>query len=167
MTDTEALTMALAWYDSGLEVREEFQEMIESILAQPQQEQQAQQEPDYAWPTVADYEKDVGIEVNQAFKMAWNMARTTNKMMGITSPPQRKPLTDGEIDAVRSETPPSAGLEVEGRSGDYPIPYRKLFPLQSPQPQQQQPIYKYCDDGKVIFTNPEILSQRPNKKKNT
>ena len=33
---------------------------------------------DYAWPTVADYEKDVGFPVNQAFKMAWNMARTTN-----------------------------------------------------------------------------------------
>ena len=33
------------------------------------------------------------------------------------------------------------------------------------QPQQEQPIYKYCDDGKVIFTNPEILSQRPNKEK--
>ena len=38
---------------------------------------------------------------------------------------------------------------------------------QPAQPQQEQPIYKYCDDGKVIFTNPEILSQRPNKEKNT
>ena len=28
---------------------------------------------------------------------------------------------------------------------------------------QQEPVYKYCDDGKVIFTNPEILSRRPNK----
>ena len=36
---------------------------------------------------------------------------------------------------------------------------------QPAQPQQEQPIYKYCDDGKVIFTNPEILSQRPNKEK--
>jgi hypothetical protein len=34
--------------------------------------------PDYAWPTVADYEKDAGFEVNEAFKMAWVMARTTN-----------------------------------------------------------------------------------------
>ena len=80
---------------------------LEKQPAQPQQEpyfkfrecedsqaEQPQQEPDYAWPTVADYEKDVGIEVNQVFKMAWNMARTTNKMMGITSPPQRKPLED-------------------------------------------------------------------------
>lgn len=37
MTKNEALTLALAWYDSGSEVREEFQEMIESILAQPQE----------------------------------------------------------------------------------------------------------------------------------
>ncbi len=36
--------------------------------------------PDYAWPTVADYEKDVGFEVNKAFKMAWVMARTTNDL---------------------------------------------------------------------------------------
>jgi len=36
--------------------------------------------PDYAWPTVADYEKDVGFEVNDAFKMAWGMARTTNAL---------------------------------------------------------------------------------------
>ena len=46
MTKDKALTLALAWYDSGSEVREEFQEMIESILApmsttcevQPEQE---------------------------------------------------------------------------------------------------------------------------------
>jgi len=40
----------------------------------------AQPAPDYAWPTVADYEKDVGFEVNEAFKAAWNMARTTNDL---------------------------------------------------------------------------------------
>ena len=40
---------------------------------------------DYAWPTIADYEKEVGFEVNDAFKAAWTMARTTNdlfKQMG-------------------------------------------------------------------------------------
>ena len=45
----------------------------------------AQQAPDYAWPTIADYEKEVGFEVNDAFKAAWTMARTTNdlfKQMG-------------------------------------------------------------------------------------
>ncbi len=43
--------------------------------------------PDYAWPTVADYEKDVGFTVNDTFKAAWNMARTTNdlfRQMGNT-----------------------------------------------------------------------------------
>jgi hypothetical protein len=37
-------------------------------------------EPDYAWPTIADYEKEVGFEVNDAFKAAWTMARTTNDL---------------------------------------------------------------------------------------
>jgi hypothetical protein len=44
-------------------------------------------QPDYAWPTIADYEKEVGFEVNDAFKAAWTMARTTNdlfKQMGET-----------------------------------------------------------------------------------
>jgi hypothetical protein len=45
----------------------------------------AQQAPDYAWPTVQDYEADVGFKVNDAFQMGWSMARTTNdlfKQMG-------------------------------------------------------------------------------------
>jgi hypothetical protein len=45
----------------------------------------ARPQPDYAWPTIADYEKEVGFEVNDAFKAAWTMARTTNdlfKQMG-------------------------------------------------------------------------------------
>jgi hypothetical protein len=49
---------------------------IKQALAAPVQEPV----PDYAWPTVADYEKDVGFEVNDAFKMAWAMARTTNAL---------------------------------------------------------------------------------------
>jgi hypothetical protein len=38
--------------------------------------------PDYAWPTVQDYEREVGYEVNDTFKGAWAMARTTNDMFG-------------------------------------------------------------------------------------
>jgi len=44
-------------------------------------------QPDYAWPTIADYEKEVGFEVNIAFRSAWAVARTTNdlfKQMGET-----------------------------------------------------------------------------------
>jgi hypothetical protein len=51
------------------------------------QHRKAQPAPDYAWPTIADYEKEVGFEVNDAFKAAWTMARTTNdlfKQMGET-----------------------------------------------------------------------------------
>ena len=45
----------------------------------------AQPAPDYAWPTIEDYEKEVGFKVNEAFRAAWTMARTTNdlfKQMG-------------------------------------------------------------------------------------
>lgn len=66
-----------------------------------------QQEPEYAWPTVADYERDVGFQTNEAFRIAWNMARTTNRMLGHTSsqPAQRtwvnattwRGLTDEEM----------------------------------------------------------------------
>ena len=37
--------------------------------------------PDYAWPTVQDYEREMGFEVNDTFKGAWAMARTTNGML--------------------------------------------------------------------------------------
>ena len=38
MTKDEALKLALDWYDSGAEHRDEFQVMIEAILAQPAQD---------------------------------------------------------------------------------------------------------------------------------
>ena len=42
--------------------------------------QQQTTAPDYAWPTVEDYEKEIGHKVNEAFKIGWAMARTTNNM---------------------------------------------------------------------------------------
>jgi hypothetical protein len=58
--------------------------------AQPATEESSATQPDYAWPTVDDYEKDVGFQVGEAFKMAWNMARTTNgflKLLSSEAPP--------------------------------------------------------------------------------
>ena len=37
--------------------------------------------PNYTWPKVEDYEKEIGQQVNMAFKMGWEMARTTNEML--------------------------------------------------------------------------------------
>jgi hypothetical protein len=54
--------------------REQLAELYPPPAAQPAPV------PDYAWPTVTDYEKDVGFIVNDTFKMAWNMARTTNDL---------------------------------------------------------------------------------------
>jgi len=36
---------------------------------------------DYAWPTIHHYEHEMGYEVNDTFKSAWAMARTTNGML--------------------------------------------------------------------------------------
>lgn len=38
----------------------------------------------YCYPTVEDYERLAGYKVNEAFKMAWNIARVKNKHLGIT-----------------------------------------------------------------------------------
>ena len=38
MTHTEKVALAMAWYDSGLEDRAAFQTLMESLLAQPEQE---------------------------------------------------------------------------------------------------------------------------------
>ncbi len=64
-----------------------------------------EQEPEYTWPTVAEYECDVGFKTNDAFRMGWDMARTTNKMLGITSPQaqpaQQEPVSDRENAIIR------------------------------------------------------------------
>lgn len=39
------------------------------------------EKPDYTWPTIKDYEKEIGQQVNLAFKMGWEMARTTNDFL--------------------------------------------------------------------------------------
>lgn len=36
---------------------------------------------DYAYKTIAEYEEIVGYECNNAFRIGWDMARTTNTML--------------------------------------------------------------------------------------
>ena len=38
------------------------------------------QEPDYAYPTIEEYEELTGFKVNDTFRMGWVMARTTNDL---------------------------------------------------------------------------------------
>jgi len=38
------------------------------------------QEPDYAYPTIEEYEEITGFKVNDTFRMGWAMARTTNDL---------------------------------------------------------------------------------------
>lgn len=88
MTDkkTEALKLALealeiAAEGGGVNFYAYVKDIREALAEQP-----AQQRTDYAWPTLADYERDVGFQTNEAFRAAWNMARTTNKMLGFSEP---------------------------------------------------------------------------------
>jgi len=41
---------------------------------------QPAQEPDYAYPTIEEYEEITGFKVNDTFRMGWAMARTTNDL---------------------------------------------------------------------------------------
>lgn len=36
---------------------------------------------DYAYSTVAEYEEITGLEVNEAFRIGWDMARATNAQL--------------------------------------------------------------------------------------
>ena len=40
-----------------------------------------QKEDDFVWKKLSDYEKTVGYSVNEAVRIGWDMARTTNKMI--------------------------------------------------------------------------------------
>jgi hypothetical protein len=85
----ETLKLALEALENGdVPTSENAGKNLDAITAIKEALAQTQ-EPEYAWPTVADYERDVGFQTNEAFRMAWGMARTTNKMLGHPSPPQR------------------------------------------------------------------------------
>lgn len=80
---------------------------------------------DFAYKTIEEYEKIVGYEVGEAFRVGWNMARTTNAMLGIT------PLEDAVEQAVR-ELPSGCSIEIKVENGagwvelirPYPAPPR-------------------------------------------
>lgn len=50
--------------------------------------------PDYTWPTIADYEREIGFKVNQSVKMGWAMAHTTNQMIRAMA---GGPLEQGDL----------------------------------------------------------------------
>lgn len=78
--EREALKLALEWYDSGNEDRNEFQIMIESILAQPQQEL-----------------------VHSVQSNGKHSPLLTHMMNKRTTPPKRQPLTLNEMSAIEEK----------------------------------------------------------------
>ncbi len=65
-------------YDAG------YQDGFDAALAEP-----VKQDPVvyYAYATIKEYEELAGFSVSQAFRAGWNMARTTNAMLGINAAP--------------------------------------------------------------------------------
>jgi len=84
MTSTEKVALAMAWYDSGLEDRAAFQTLIESLLAQPEQEP-------HGW-----YIDGYGAVIGTAEPKS---VRVGEWLPWYTSPPQRTwvGLTDEDI----------------------------------------------------------------------
>jgi hypothetical protein len=87
MTKDEALDLALEALENVTKDYVEGRQYKhnKAITAIKQARSAPVQEPEYTWPTVADYERDVGFQVGEAFKMAWNMARTTNGFLKLLS----------------------------------------------------------------------------------
>ncbi len=74
MTKDEALQMCLEYIETNAHERKYVRHAIKQALAAPV--------PDYAWPTVEDYEREIweSAKANEAFRMGWTMARTTNDL---------------------------------------------------------------------------------------
>jgi hypothetical protein len=113
-TDKEALKLALDWYDSGHEDREEFQAMIENLLAAPVQP--------VAWAQAAQGvpETDFG---NMAQPAAWETEmRAELAKLGFDGQcPESIGITlKGWFDAyAKSLAAPAQPAPVHGPSGDY------------------------------------------------
>lgn len=52
---------------------------INTLDDRPKQASQPAQ-PRYSWRTPEDYAKEVGFAINDAFRIGWNMARTTDDL---------------------------------------------------------------------------------------
>ena len=86
---------------------------LEAALAQPAQE-----------PVATDWERIARVQNAKLIAMCGEVGGF-EKLCEVmdkykrTTPPQRKPLTDEQIDAVRNETPPSAGIDFDLRCRDF------------------------------------------------
>ena len=59
-------------------MKNKIQKIIDELEAELKSE-----DTDYAYPTIEEYEKLTGYKVNEGFTIGWDMARITNKMLGI------------------------------------------------------------------------------------
>ena len=59
-------------------MKNKIQKIIDELEAELKSE-----DTDYAYPIIEEYEKLTGYKVNEGFTIGWDMARITNKMLGI------------------------------------------------------------------------------------
>jgi hypothetical protein len=71
--------MNLLW-NGTLEQHQIAEQMANKKLYTTPPAAQPAQEPDYAYPTIEEYEEITGFKVNDTFRMGWAMARTTNDL---------------------------------------------------------------------------------------
>lgn len=64
---------------------------------------------DYAYDSVEEYEEYFGGEVNEAFRIGWNMARATNQQLGI----KEEPLERDDFSEVLREADLFSNLEID------------------------------------------------------
>ena len=69
----------------------------------------------YAYATINEYEELAGFSVSEAFRAGWNMARTTNSMLGINAAPVSAPKQEPVAwkETVRALTDQVAALVWE------------------------------------------------------
>ena len=135
MTKDEALKLAMDWYGSGNQDPDEFEKLILSIVAQPEQEE-IEQVMLEVWQDVGDPRFPHIAQPDQE-PVAWGMMNDDGKIYDCicpeehdrfegeytvplyTTPPHRKPLTDKEIGEIVGETldPWSCARAIEAAHG--------------------------------------------------
>ena len=70
----------------------------------------------YAYATIKEYEELAGFSVSEAFRAGWNMARTTNSMLGINAAPVSAPKQEPVAKVIRNE---SGQISMQKPDGTY------------------------------------------------
>jgi hypothetical protein len=102
MTSKDKVNLAMAWYDSGLEDRAAFQTLMESILAQPEQEPVAHDKTEINFFVQDLYDKKMQEGKHGHYETMFHVVHQAIKR---ATPPQRTwvGLTNNELQPIADE----------------------------------------------------------------